>query len=92
MKTRKLTQTNLVQLVCRLLEGNNFKSQVCLKLKCKNFDSLKKKVKINNKSVVLKPYKLFNRQAVVSKRNLTVAESLGYELTVLPASLFNDKQ
>ena len=41
-------------------------SKVSLKFKCKNFDALKKKIKINNKDV-LGPYKLFNRLAVVSQ-------------------------
>ena len=67
-------------------------SKVSLKFKCKNFDALKNKIKINNKDVVLEPYKLFNRIAVVSQGNVTVSESLGYALTILPTSLFSEEQ
>ena len=76
----------------KLIDGVNFMSKVSLKFKCKNFDALKKKIKINNEDVVLEPYKLLNRLAVVSQRNVTVSESLGYELTILPTSIFNEEQ
>lgn len=75
-----------------LLDGGDFTSKVSLKLKCKNFDALKKTVRINNKEDVLEPFRLFNRLAVASQRKLAVAESLGHELTVLPASLFDEQQ
>ena len=76
----------------KLLDGDNFMSKLSLKLKCKNFDALKKKIKINKKYVVLGPYRLSNRLAVVSQRNVTVSERLGYELKILPTSLFNEEQ
>ena len=76
----------------KMLDGGNFTDKISLKMKCKNFSALKKKVNINNKHVVLEPYKLFNRLAIVSQRQLTVHESLGYELTILPSNLFDSKQ
>ena len=42
--------------------------------------------------ILLKPYKLFNRLALVSQRQLTIEQSLIYELTILPANLFDDHQ
>lgn len=73
------------------IDGGDFTSyKLALKKKCGNFESLKKPLKINNKAVVLEPYKLFQRMSVAAERKLTVADSLQYELTVYPASLFDN--
>ena len=67
-----------------LLDGDNFMN------KRVNFYILNKKfviITINNKQVILKPLKLYNRLLIVSQRKLTIAESLAYELTILPTIL-----
>lgn len=71
------------------LDGGNFSSTVKLKDKCTNFNALRKKIKVHQKDVVLEPYILFSRLSVASERNLTLKDSLAYELTIQPASLFD---
>ena len=70
-----------------LLDGGTFSSKLPMSLKCKSFDFLKKSVKVSNKKVVLEPLKLFNRLMIIIERNLTVEESLAFELIVVTASL-----
>ena len=74
------------------LDGGNFTDKFPNKLKCKNFDALRKTVKINKRETVLQPLMLFTRLALVSQRQLTLKQSLCFELTPLPMSLFDDKQ
>ena len=75
-----------------MLDGGNFTDKISLKMKCKFFSALKKNIRINNKRVVLEPFKLFNRLAIVLQRQLTVHESLRYELTILPSNFFDSNQ
>ena len=49
-------------------------------------------VNINNNKVILAPFLLFNRFSSISQRNLTVAESLAYELTMFHMNLFDSEQ
>ena len=71
-----------------LLYGGNLTNKIGLKLKTKNFHNLKKVMKINNKKVILSHCLLFIRFSSIFQRNLTVAESLAYELTVFPVFSF----
>ena len=71
------------------LDGQTFISKVAVKSKCKNFSILRKAVTINKKAVILAPYVLFQRMAVAAERKLTLKDSLAFELTTEPASLFN---
>ena len=50
----------------KLLDGGCFTDKLSLKLKCKNFNVLRKRLNVNKKKVLLEPYKLFNRLAIVS--------------------------
>ena len=58
-------------------------------LEIENFDNLKQVMKINNKNVILAPFQVFSRFSSISQRNITVADSLAYELTVFPMNLFD---
>ena len=78
--------------ILKMLDGGNFTTTLPTKLKCKSLADLQKKVKINKKDTTLKPLLLFTRLALVSQRALTLCESLQYELTPLPMSLFDEKQ
>ena len=60
-------------------------------LEIENFDNLKQVMKINNKNVILVPFQVFSRFSSISQRNITVAESLAYELTVFPMNLFDSE-
>ena len=71
------------------IDGGNLTSRVSLKLKCKNFDVSKKLLKVNNKEVILAPYLIFQRLPISAERKLTLDGSLGCELTIQPASLFD---
>lgn len=94
--TDDLVNCNLADVVGmemqRSLDGGSFISKVSLKSKCKNFNALRKTLKINKKQVILAPYVLFQRMSIAAERNLTLKESLSHELTIVPASLFNDEQ
>ena len=74
------------------LDGGTFVSKVSRKSKCDNFTVLRKKLKVNQKAVHLAPYELFHRLTVAAERQLTVKDSLWWELTIQPTSLFNDQQ
>ena len=58
------------------LDGQTFVSKVPLKSKCQNFTILRKTVKVNQKSVILAPYVLFQRLSIGAERNLKLKESL----------------
>ena len=53
--------------ILSFLDGGNFTSKVPVKQKCRNFDALKKNVKINKTDVLLGSYKLFQSLSVVSE-------------------------
>ena len=69
------------------LEGGNITSKVPVKRKCRNFDALKKNVKINKTDVLLGSYMLLQSLYVVSEWKLALSDSLAFELTVQPARL-----
>ena len=73
-------------------DGQTFTSKVSLKSKCLNFNVLRKTVKINKKYVILAPYVLFQRMDVAAERDLKIRGSLGYELTIQPASLLDNEK
>ena len=73
-----------------LLDGGDFTSKFSVKMKCKNFDVLKQRVKVNNKAVILVSFKLFQRLSLAAERQLSLVDSLSYELTILPTSIFDD--
>ena len=45
---------------------------------------------MNNRDVILEPYKLFQRLSVAAERQVSLSDSLAYELTIFPTSLFDD--
>ena len=53
---------------------------------------MKTVIKVKYKSLVLDSVKLFNRLVIVSQQDLSIRESLQYELTALPMSLFHRTQ
>lgn len=73
------------------LDGGTFVSKVSRKSKCDNFTVLRKKLKVNQKAVYLAPYVMFTRLTVAAERKLTVKDSMWWELTIQPTSLFNDQ-
>ena len=78
--------------ILSFLDGGNFTSKVPVKQKCQNFDALKKSIKINKTDVLLGSYMLFQSLSMVSERKLALSDSLAFELTVQPASLFDNNQ
>ena len=52
---------------------------------------LRKPLKVNGKSLYMDPLKLFHRLVLVAERDMEVEESLAYELTPVPLSLFEPK-
>ena len=78
----------------KTLDQGTITTKILLKHKSTTFASLKKKVRVgsNQKTAILQPFKLFNRLTVSSQRNLTVQQSLRYELTPLPTYFFDDNQ
>ena len=75
-----------------ILDGLSFVDTISTKQKVKNLSSLKKGVEIQKQKVVSESLKLFTRLTIASQRDLTIKDSLGYELTTLPMSLFDEKQ
>ena len=57
-------------------------------LKVKPLANLKKSVKVKGKRVYIDHMKLFTRLMIIDKREVALQECLSYELTQLPASLF----
>ena len=41
------------------IDGGDFTSTLSIKQKCKNFDNMKKRLRVNNKDVILQPYNYF---------------------------------
>ena len=58
----------------------------------KNLASLKKPVKTAGKTIAIDSLKLFNILILISGRNTSIEESLCYELTIQPMSLFDNSQ
>ena len=74
------------------LNGLTFNSKISIKGKIRNLSQLMKTVKLNDKQVFVDSLKLFNRLVLISDRETSIEESLKYELTVVPMSLFDDHQ
>ena len=53
---------------------------------------LKRKVRVNEKDVAIDSSILFDRLVFAADRDSTMKESLGYELTAMPMSLFDKKE
>ena len=53
---------------------------------------MKNPVKVNDKDVVIHPLKLFDRLILISEREITIEESLRYELTQVPMRLIDTYQ
>lgn len=71
------------------LDGGSFVDKMSTKSKVKNLSLLKKPVKVSNVSVVVDLLKLFFRLIAISEREISLKESLSYELTQLPLALFD---
>lgn len=80
------------QSIQQSLDNGSFLSKFPSKMRVKPLSHLTKTLKIKDKEVVIQSLKLFNRLIIISERELTVKDSLAYELTPLPMSLFLDTQ
>ena len=74
------------------LDGLSFIHKIRVKGKIINLSQLKKKVIVNQKEVAIDSQILFDRLIFAADRDSTLKESLAFELTVLPLSLFNNEQ
>ena len=74
------------------LDGQSFVDKISTKQKVSNLASLKKPIKVNEKTVVI--IKLFTRLILISEKETSVEESLCYELTQVPMtmSLYDNNQ
>ena len=70
------------------LDGLSFIHKIRVKGKIMNLSQLKKKVIVNQKEVAIDSQILFDRLIFAADRDSTLKESLAFELTVLPLSLF----
>lgn len=74
-------------------DGMSYEDTMHSKLKVRPLANLTKKpVKVNGKDVYIDTLKLFTRLMIIGERELSVKDSLCYELTPLPTALFDDKQ
>ena len=62
------------------------------KYKIKSLSYLNKVVKVKDKAIYIDSMRLFTRLMIIGERELSLNESLSYELTHMPTSLFNNKQ
>ena len=62
------------------------------KKKVKPLSVLQKTVKMKEKPIYIDTMKLFTRLMIIGERELSIQESLCYELTYLPTSLFTNAQ
>lgn len=75
------------------LDGGCFTDKMSSKCKVKNLAHLQKPVRVSAEtSVTVDSLILFNRLSGIAQRELTLSESLAYELTQMPLSLFDHKQ
>ena len=74
------------------LDGLTFNDKFSIKGKVNNLSYLKKTIKVNDRKVFVDSLKLFNRLVLISDRETTLEESLKFELTVVPMSLFDEHQ
>ena len=74
------------------LDGLTLVDKMRVKGEVTNLCQLKKTVKLNDRKVVIDSMKLFNRLILIADRETTIEESLKFELTVVPMSLFDDSQ
>ena len=74
------------------LDNGNFTTKISTKAKIKPLSHLKHTILINEQETVFDPLKLFNRLIIISEREISIKESLRYELTPLPMTLFEDTQ
>ena len=66
------------------LDGGCFTDKMSTKIKVKNLSYLRKSVKVSEATVVVDSLKLFNRLIAIADREISLQESLAYELTLLP--------
>ena len=76
------------------LDGKSFIDKFRVKGKVGNLTLLKVKrtVRVNEKDIVIDSLRIFNRLVFASERESTLEESLQYEITAMPMSLFNNEQ
>ena len=74
------------------LDGKSFIDKFRVKGKVGNLTLLKRTVRVNEKDIVIDSLTIFNRLVFASERESTLEESLQYELTAMPMSLFNNEQ
>ena len=74
-------------------DGGCFTDKMSAKSKVKNLAHLRKPVRVSaDTSVVVDSLILFNRLSSIAERELSLFESLAFELTQMPLSLFDHKQ
>lgn len=73
------------------LDGQSVTSTMEIKFKVQPLLTLRKTPKINEKRIYMNSLRFFNRLIIIAQRDMIVEESLEYELTPLPLSLFSSK-
>ena len=73
------------------LDGQPVTSTMEVKFKVQALSSLRKIPKVDEKKIHINSLRFFNRLIILAQRDMTVETSLEYELTLLPLSLFSNK-
>ena len=74
------------------LDGKSFIDKFRVRGKVRNLTLLKRTVRVNEKDIVIDSLTIFNLLVFASERESTLEDSLQYELTAMPMSLFNNEQ
>ena len=72
------------------LDNENYSTKFQTKQRIKPLSHLKKTVRVNGTDVNFDPNTLFNRLLIISEREISKEESLKFELTSKPMSLFTE--
>ena len=72
------------------LDNENYSTKFQTKQRIKPLSHLKKTVRVNGTDVNFDPNTLFNRLLIISEREISKEESLKFELTSKPLSLFTE--
>ena len=75
----------------RKLDDKPFTTVMEVKHKVTPLSYLRKPPKVHGKPLSLDPLKIFHRLVLVAEQDMVIEESLRYELTAVPLSLFETK-
>ena len=74
----------------KVLDNKPYETTMEIKHKVKPLSHLRDAPVVDGEKVVVHPLKLFNRLVLIAERNECLRDTLFYELTVVPLSLFDD--